>query len=284
MTTADGTARVPIRPLRIEPPRGWTSFGVRELWQYRELYYFLTWRDVKTRYVQTFLGGGWAILQPVAQMVVFTLIFGHLAGIEPEYGVPYPLFVFTALVPWTYFSSALGSASRSVAGNANLVNKVFMPRLILPLAGVLSPVVDLFFSSLVLAALFVYYGIAPSWQALAAPVFVAFALLAALGPGLWFAGLNVRYRDVGLAVPFFTQMWLFLSPVIYGVSFVPERLHWLLALNPMTGVIEGFRWALLGHGSPRYGVYAAGLAVSLALVATGLAYFKHVERTFSDVI
>jgi lipopolysaccharide transport system permease protein len=272
------------RPLRIEPPRGWMSLDLGELWRYRELFFFLTWRDIKTRYVQTFLGGGWAIVQPIAQMVVFTVIFGHLAGIEPEYGVAYPLFVFSGLLPWTYFSSALASASRSVVGNSNLVSKVFVPRLVLPLSGVLSPIVDLLFAAVVLLALFVYYSRVPPWQVFAAPLFVVFALLTALGPGLWLAALNVRYRDILFAVPFLTQLWLYTSPVIYGVSFVPDRFHWLLALNPMTGVIDGFRWSVLGHGSPHYWIYATGLGVSLALVATGVAYFKHVERTFSDVI
>jgi lipopolysaccharide transport system permease protein len=270
--------------LRIEPSRHWTSVNVRELWSYRELFVFLVWRDVKTRYVQTALGGGWAVIQPVVSMIIFTVIFGHLARIKGENGVPYPLFVFTALLPWTYFASSLGQASRSVVGNINLVNKVFVPRLLLPLSAVAVPLFDFVISFLVLASLFVYYGRVPSWHVVAAPLFIALALLSALGAGLWFAALNVRYRDIPIAVPFITQIWLYATPVIYGLSMVPDRFRWLVALNPMTGSVDGFRWAILGRGSPHFGVYAISLAVALFVVGTGIAYFKHVERTFADLI
>jgi lipopolysaccharide transport system permease protein len=270
--------------LRIEPSRRWTSVNFRELWSYRELFAFLVWRDIKTRYVQTVLGGGWAVIQPVVTMVIFSVIFGHLARIKGEYGVPYPLFVFTALLPWGYFAGSLGQASRSVVGNVNLVSKVFVPRLLLPLAAVAVPLVDFAISFLVLVALFAYYGFVPGWHAVAAPLFVLLAVLAALGAGLWFAALNVRYRDIPIAVPFITQIWLYATPVIYGLSLVPNRFHWLVALNPMAGSVDGFRWALLGSGPPHVRLYLISFAVSIFVVVTGVAYFKRVERTFADVI
>jgi lipopolysaccharide transport system permease protein len=254
------------------------------LWAYRELFGFLVWRDVKTRYVQTVLGPSWAIVQPVVSMIVFTVIFGRLAGIKAEYGVPYPLFVFTALLPWTYFSSSLSGSSRSVVGNINLVNKVYVPRLLLPLASVAVPIVDFILAFLILAGMFVYYGRMPPWQVVTTPLFLVLALLTALGVGLWFAALNVRYRDIPYAVPYLTQIWLYATPVIYGLSMIPQKYHWLIALNPMTGVIDGFRWALLGGGSPRYSVFVLNLLVSMVLTITGALYFRRVERGFADVI
>jgi lipopolysaccharide transport system permease protein len=271
-------------PLRIEAAKRRATINFRELWAYRELFGFLVWRDFKTRYVQTVLGPAWAIVQPVVSMIVFTVIFGRLAGIRGEYGVPYPLFVFTALLPWTYFSSSLAGSSRSVVGNINLVNKVYVPRLLLPVAAVAVPIVDFFLSSLILAGMFVYYGRMPQWHAVTTPFFLLLALVTALGVGLWFAALNVRYRDIPYAVPFLTQLWLYATPVIYGLSMIPEQYHWLIALNPMTGVVDGFRWALLGSGTPHYSVFALNLAVSVLLTISGALYFRRVERGFADVI
>jgi len=269
---------------RIERSRRDWLLVLREVWAYRELLFFLVWRDVKVRYRQTFIGILWVVLQPLLTMIVFTVIFGHLAGITDPYKDPYALFVFTGLLPWTYFSSSLAQSSNSIVGNSSLVTKIYFPRLIMPLASVLVPIVDFLFAFGVLVCLFIYYGRTPHWHVVATPVFLGMALLTALGVGLWLSALNVRYRDIPYTVPFLTQLWLFLSPVIYPVALVPERFHWLLALNPMTGVIDGFRWAVLGRGVPHNDVYLTSALVSLALLIAGLWYFKRTERRFADEI
>jgi lipopolysaccharide transport system permease protein len=284
------SSEVPVRALehvvRIRPTRGRFSLlhDLRELWAYRELAGFLIWRDIKVRYVQTVLGPAWAIIQPFASMILFSVIFGHLAGIKGEYHVPYPLFVFAGLLPWMYFAGSLTQSSRSVVTNINLVTKVYVPRLMIPIASVIVPVVDFLLAFCVLLGLFAYYGRAPHWHAVVSPFFLGMALLSAFGVGLWVAALNVRYRDIPFVIPFVTQIWLYASPVIYGSTFIPPRWQWLISLNPMTGAIDGFRWAVLGRGLPQYHLFAESIAVGLVLTISGLWYFRRVERSFADVI
>jgi homopolymeric O-antigen transport system permease protein len=272
------------RAYRIEPRRRQFAVDLGELWQYRELLLLLVWRDVKIRYKQTFLGFTWAVLQPFVTMVIFALIFGRLAGIQGDFDVPYPLFVFVGLLPWQYFSASLTLSSMSVVGSSSLVTKVYFPRLLLPLASIGVPIIDFLCSFAILIGMFVWYGRAPHWHVIVIPFFLMMALLTALGVGLWLSALNARYRDVPYTIPFLTQIWLFLTPVIYPVSLVPEDLRWLLAINPMTGVVDGFRWAVLGRGLPEYRLYMISLAVGITLVLGGLWYFRRVERRFADVI
>jgi lipopolysaccharide transport system permease protein len=286
---ATETSLLPASPparatLVIAPGRRGLVHDLVELWRYRELFGFLVWRDLKVRYVQTILGPVWAITVPLIQMVIFTVIFARLGGIQGEYHVPYPLFVFTGLLPWTYFSACLSQSSKSVVTNSNLVTKVYVPRLMLPVASVAVPLVDFAIAFLVLLCMFLGYHRAPHWHTVISPFFLLLALLSSFGVGIWFAALNVRYRDIPYVIPLFTQLWLFTSPVIYGTSFIPRRWHWLIALNPVTGVIDGFRWSVLGHGLPHYGLYASSFAVGIALTVTGVWYFRRVERQFADVI
>jgi lipopolysaccharide transport system permease protein len=259
------------------------SLRLGELWQYRELLYFLVWRDVKVRYKQTVLGAAWAVIQPVTAMIIFSIIFGRYANI-PSNGLPYPVFVYAGLLAWLYFQQSLTQSSASIVGNAQLVTKVYFPRLVIPLASVASPVVDFGIALTVLLALMAWYGIVPGIELLAAPAFLALALLVAFGIGLWLSALNVRYRDVPYALPFVAQVWLFATPVIYPTSLLPADWRWLLSLNPMTGVIEGFRWSLLGTGKPSVVVVLVSLGSGLALLASGFAYFRTSERQFADVI
>lgn len=278
------TAEIPIRRrLRIDATRN-SPFDLRELWAYRELIGFLIWRDVKVRYKQTAIGVGWAVIQPVTTMVIFTVIFGHLAGIKSGYGVPYPLFAFSGLLPWTYFASSLAQSSASLVGGSSLLSKIYFPRLALPIAAICVPLVDLCLSFIVLVALFAAYGRYPSWRVVTLPLFVALALLVALGAGLWLSALNVRYRDVPYALPFLTQIWLYLTPVVYPVTLVPSHWRWLLALNPMAGVVDGFRWAVLGHGAPHGLVLAVSGGIAVALLLSGIVFFRRAEATFADVI
>ena len=267
----------------ITPPHGWSSLGLGELWAYRELLYFLTWRDVKVRYKQTVLGASWAIIQPLSTMVVFSLFFGKLASI-PSDGVPYPLFSFAALVPWTFFSNGLTQSANSVVLSQNLITKIYFPRLAIPLATVLSGLVDFVLAFLVLAGLMMYYGVVPGPRVLWLVPLVLLALATALGVGLWLAALNVQYRDVRYAVPFLTQLWLFATPVAYPSSLLDEPWRTLYGINPMVGVVEGFRWALLGSGpSPGPMLLVSTLAALFVLVG-GSLYFRRMERTFADVI
>ena len=272
------------RITRIRPSNRFFSLDVRELWRYRELGFILAWRDIKLRYKQTFLGAAWAIVQPVTTMVVLTLIFHQFLGINPEYHVPYVLFSYVGLLPWTYFNSCLTQSSASIVGNSPLVTKVYFPRLLIPLASVISPLVDFFVASTVLAGMFVYYERAPHWHTVAAPVFMAVALVTALGLGLWFSALSVRYRDVPYTLPFLTQLLFFMSPLVYPASDVPHRFRWLFALNPVTGVIDGMRWAVIGKGVPHYSIFGASAAMGALILVTGLVFFRHTERTFADVI
>ncbi len=271
----------------IRPSRGWASLQLAALWEYRELLYFLVWRDVKVRYKQTVLGVLWIILQPVVSMVVFSALFGGLLNV-PSGGVPYPIFLYSALLPWNYFSGSLTRSSASVVGSANLIRKVYFPRLVIPISGVVSGLVDFAVAFSVLAALMLFYRVAPTPAVLLLPAFILLAMATSLGFGLWLSALNVRFRDVGYLVPFLVQIWMYLTPVIYPVTLIPERLRWLLALNPMTGVVEGFRWALLGahleDAAPPGGLFYASIAIALGVLVSGLIFFRRTERTFADVI
>lgn len=265
----------------IEPSQGWASLQLRDLWEYRELLYFLVWRDVKVRYKQTVLGAAWAIIQPLLTMVVFAVFFGRLAGV-PSDGVPYPLFAFAALVPWTFFANALNHGSNSLVGSAHLITKVYFPRLVVPLASVLSGVVDFLLAFAVLLALMPWYGIGLSARVVFVPLFVLLAVATALGVALWLSALNVEYRDVRYTVPFLTQFWLFVTPVAYPSSLLSEPWRTLYGLNPMAGVVDGFRWALLGTGSGPGPMLAVSSLAALALLVGGAYYFRRLERTFAD--
>jgi lipopolysaccharide transport system permease protein len=272
------------RPLRIQGGKRGLFVELRELWDYRDLLGFLVWRDVKVRYVQTILGPLWALIVPLITMIVLTVIFGHIAGLKGEYKVPYPLFVFSGNLIWIYFSGCLSGSARSVISNVNLVTKVYVPRLLIPLESIVVPLIDFVLAFLVLLALFAYYGRAPHWHTVVTPFFLGLALLAAFGVGLWLSALTVRFRDIPYVIPLLTQLWFYASPVIYGSTFIPPRWHWLIALNPMTGPIDGFRWAVLGRGIPHYGLFATSLAAGLVLTASGVWYFLRTERSFADVI
>ena len=267
----------------VEPGRGLLHLDLKAVWQYRELLYFLIWRGVKVRYKQTVIGAGWAILQPLLTMAIFTLVFGNFAKV-PSDGLPYPLFAFAALLPWNYFSQAITGGSTGLVTSSNLITKVYFPRLIIVLAAVATPVVDFLLSFLVLIAMMVWFGVAPTWGVLALPLFVLLAVATALAVGLWLSPLNVKYRDVGYTVPFLTQFWMYASPVAYPVSVVPQKWRLVYSLNPMVGVIEGFRWALLGKQRPDFAVMAVSTTIVILLLATGVIFFKRMERAFADVI
>jgi lipopolysaccharide transport system permease protein len=278
------SASVAQRVRRIQPSRRRVPLNLRELWAYRELLFFLIWRDVKVKYKQTAFGAAWAILQPFVMMVVFTLLVNKALHVKAEYHVPYALWLYTALLPWLYFASCLSQSSMSIVGNQNLITKVFFPRLIMPLGSVVAPVLDFLFAFSVLIGMFLYYGRVPHWHVVVIPVFLGMALLTAFGIGLWLSALNVRYRDVPYALPFLTQVWFFGTPVVYGLTALKPHTQSLLALNPMTGVIDGFRWAVLGRGLPHYQIYLESFGIGLALMLSGLWYFKRVERYFADLI
>ncbi|HEV2844588.1 MAG TPA: ABC transporter permease [Thermoanaerobaculia bacterium] len=267
----------------IRPSRGWARVDLRELWSYRELLYFLVWRDVKVRYKQTALGVAWAVLQPVATMLVFSLFFGRLAGV-PSDGVPYPLFSFAALVPWTFFATGLALSANSLVGSQNLVTKVYFPRLVIPAATVLSGVVDFALAFAVLLGMMAGYGLPPGPRLLWTIPFLLLALVTSLGAGLWLSALNVRYRDVRYVIPFLVQLWLFATPIAYPGSLLEEPWRTVYGINPMVGVVEGFRWALLGTGAPPGPAVAVSGLAALALLAGGVLYFRRTERTFADVI
>ncbi|AEP12355.1 ABC transporter permease [Chloracidobacterium thermophilum] len=278
----DAAPHAPASPvIRIEPTRGWVAVKLKELWDYRELLYFLVWRDVKVRYKQTVLGAAWALLQPLFTMLVFSIFFGRLAGI-PSDGVPYPLFALAALIPWTFFANALGQSSNSLVNSAHLIAKVYFPRLVIPLASVLGGLVDLAVACSLFVPMLLYYGITPGWGILWLPGFVLLAIVTALGVGLWASALNVEYRDVRHVISFATQLWMFLTPVVYPGSLVPERWRLLYNLNPMSGVVDGFRWALLGAGAPPGLPLLASALASLTLLVTGAFYFRRMEKTFAD--
>lgn len=269
-------------PLLVLRPRtGWQQLGLKDLWQYRELLYFLCWRDIKVRYKQTALGVAWAIVQPLMTMVLFSLFFGRLAKM-PSDGVPYPLFVFTALVPWMFFSNGITQSAGSLVENASLLKKVYFPRLAVPIASIIAGVVDFFCSFVVLIALMLYYGVVPSLSILTLPLFLALACTASLGIGLWLSALNVQFRDVRYVIPFLTQLWLFATPIAYPSSLLSEPLRSLYGLNPMVGVVEGFRWALLGTEASPGPMLLVSSLVSVVVLVTGAFYFRRMEVTFSD--
>lgn len=267
----------------IVPSEGRVSLGLRELWAYRELLYFLIWRDIKVRYRQTILGAAWAIVQPVTAMVIFSTIFGRLAGL-PSDGLPYPLFSYTALLPWNLVAVAVARSTTSLVGSANLIQKVYFPRLIIPLASTLAGLVDFAIALGLLVGLMLYFGHVPTLAVWSLPLFVLLALATAFAVGLWLSALNVRYRDVGHVVPFLVQAWLFASPVAYAASLIPERWRSIYALNPMVGVIEGFRWALLGTPNATGPLLGVSVGVVLVLLVSGTLYFQRMEETFADVV
>jgi len=268
---------------RITPPRGWLEVRLREIWEYRELLYFFVWRDVKIRYKQTVIGVAWVVLQPLLTMVVFTLFFGHLAKL-PSQGLPYPVFYFAALVPWTYFSTALLSATSIVVENQRVITKVYFPRLILPMSAVLSGLLDFAIGFLILVGVTLGYGQRPGFAALYLPLLLLLAVATALGVGLWLSALNALYRDVRYVMPFLMQFWMLASPVAYPGSLVPQRWRWLYGLNPMTGVIEGFRWALTGHGQPPSTMLLASAGMVLVVLVGGLLFFQRMEGTVADLV
>ena len=276
MTTSTG----PV--IRIRAAGAWHRIDWRELWSYRELVYYMVWRDIKVRYKQTVLGVGWAVIQPVASMIIFSIIFGRLAQLPSE-GAPYAVFTLAALLPWQLFSGAFTGASNSVAGNAGIITKVYFPRLIIPAAAVAAAVADFLISLVLLAVMMLWYDVPFGPRLIFIPVFAAAALLAALAGGLWSAALNVKYRDVRYVLPFLLQLWLFASPVAYSITLVPEKYQALYALNPMVGVIQGFRWALFGGPSP-WPLMAGATVIAFAMLAGGLFYFRKTEDSFSDLI
>jgi len=268
---------------RIAPTTGWAPFDPAELWEYRELLYFLVWRDVKVRYKQTLLGVAWAIIQPVLTMVVFSLFFGRLARI-PSDGVPYPIFSYAALVPWAFFANGLTQASNSLVASPGLIKKVYFPRILIPVAAVFGGLVDFVIAFGILLVMMVYFGIAPTANVLWLPLLLALALVTSLAAGLWLSALNVQFRDVRYAVPFLTQLWLFATPIAYPSSLLPEPLRNLYGLNPMVGVVEGFRWALLGVDTAPGSLLVVSALATLLLLAGGVVYFRHVDRTVADVV
>ncbi len=273
----------------IQPSPGWTSLRLGELWKYRALIYFLVWRDIKVRYKQTILGASWAILQPLLTMVVFSIFFGRVAQLGPK-DVPYPIFSYAGLLPWTFFSLGLTQASNSLVGSQNLLKKVYFPRLTIPIASALAPAVDFALAFLILVPMMAYYGTWPTTHIVWLPLLSLLAFLSALGVGLWLSALNVQFRDIRYVIPFFVQTWLFVTPVIYSTSEVAPKLEamgiplWVYALNPMVGVVEGFRWALLGTEAPAASVISVSAAVTVVLMVSGLLYFRRMEKTFADVV
>ena len=277
------TDKMESNTIIIRPGHGWAALNLKDLWIYRELIYFMTWRDLKVRYKQTLLGASWAILQPFLTMVVFSIFFGELAKV-PSDNVPYPIFSYTALLPWTLFSKALQDASKSLVSSSHMITKIYFPRIILPLASILAGVVDFIIAFLVLLGMMWYYQIVPNINIWTLPLFVLLALTTAIGVGLWLSALNVLYRDINYATHFITQFWLFITPIAYPASMVPEQWKLVYALNPMAGVVEGFRWALLGSSNPPGLTLLVSISVALLLLISGLFYFKRMERLFADMV
>jgi lipopolysaccharide transport system permease protein len=267
----------------IKPSRGWISLNLAALWEYRELLYFLTWRDIKVRYKQTVLGAAWAVIQPFFTMVVFSIFFGKLARV-PSDGIPYPIFSYAALVPWTFFANALSQSSNSLVASANLIRKVYFPRLVVPLSSVISGVVDFALAFVVLLGMMLFYGMFPTVHVVWLPLLLLLALATALGVGLWLSALNVRFRDVRYTVPFLTQFWLFATPIAYPSSLLSEPWRTLYGVNPMVGVVEGFRWALLGTETAPGPIIAVSSLVTAGLLVGGAFYFRRMEKSFADVV
>ncbi|MGB2896916.1 MAG: ABC transporter permease [Anaerolineales bacterium] len=268
----------------IRPSRGWAWINLRELWLYRELIYFLVWRDIKVRYKQTLLGAAWAILKPFLSMVIFTVIFSGLAKLDTD-GAPPPVFYFSGLLPWVLFQDGVAKAGNSLVTGSSLITKVYFPRIAIPLASVLAGVVDFALAFLVLVGMMIYYGVRPMQAIWTLPLFLLLTLVTALGVGLWLSALNVQYRDVGYVTPFLLQAWMYASPVVYSATLIPDgwaRIAY--GLNPMAGVVQGFRWAILGVGEPPSGLIILSILVAIILLISGMLYFKRMERTFADVV
>lgn len=267
----------------IEPPRGWLRLNLHELWRYRDLLSLLIWRDLSARYRQSVVGYGWALIKPIVSVLIFALVFGGLAGL-PSDGVPYPLFALAALIPWSYFSVSLSSVSMSVTAGGHLLTKVYFPRLILPLSGLGSGLADLGLQLLLVFGFMIWFGVAPGWPLLLLPLFVAYVVVASLAFGLWLTALNVRYRDIGHAVPFLLQAWMWLSPVVYSSSLVPLQWRWIYDLNPLVGIIDGFRWCLLNTTPPKATALLSSVLIVVVSLLGGLLFFRRQESTFADVI
>ncbi len=277
-------SHLPDEPLvRIRPGKSWVTVDLRDMWAYRELFYFLIWRDLKVRYKQTALGVAWAILQPLFTMIIFTLFFGRLAGV-PSDGIPYPVFVYAGLLLWTFFSNAITTSGNSLVGNSNLLTKVYFPRMLIPGAGVGAGLVDFAIAFIILIGLMIYYGVSVSWNVLMLPVLVLLTTLLALGVGMWLSALNVKYRDIRFALPFLIQLWMFVSPIIYPASFVPEKWRWLLAINPLTGIIDGFRVALFAHHPFNWVMLGVSTVTTLALLVYAAYAFWRMEENFADIV
>jgi lipopolysaccharide transport system permease protein len=284
MKTMTETIKNEPTTIYIKPSTGFTALNLSDLWIYRELVFFMIWRDIKVRYKQTLLGASWAIIQPLMTMLVFNFLFGTVAKV-PTDGIPYPIFSFTGLLPWGLFVTALNQASRSLTSNHNMVTKIYFPRLVLPVASVLAGLVDFAIAFVILIIMMFYYKVTPTWNALwALPLFLLFAILAALGVALWLAAINVQYRDVNYALPFLTQFWLFITPVAYSAKVISAKWQLLYSLNPMAGVVSGFRWALLGSGTGPDTALWVSVGISILILISGLFYFRRMERTFADTI
>lgn len=269
--------------IRVAPPARWVELDVADIWAHRELLYFLVWRHLKLRYKQTVLGATWAVLQPLLTMVTFTLIFGHLAKL-PSQGLPYPVFYYSGLLPWLYFSNALTSATNTMVDHQRMISKVYFPRLLLPAAAVLAGLVDFAAAFAVLLLLMLYYGIVPTALVWLGPVFLLLAVITALGVGLGLAALYARYRDIRYALQFLVMLWMFVSPVMYPSAMIPERWRWLYGFNPLAGVLDGFRWSITGADQPTTALLVTSALVACATLVAGLAYFQHVESTIADVV
>jgi lipopolysaccharide transport system permease protein len=283
--STSGPASEPAEQITIiQPSRGWVALRLGELWEYRELLYFLIWRDIKVRYKQTALGVAWAIIQPLFTMLVFNIFFGRLGGFDRGLAVPYALFNYTALVPWALFSNGLVQSSNSLVGSASLIKKVYFPRLVVPIATVLAGVIDFTLAFAVLLGMMAFYGVAPTPSVLLLPLFLVLALVAATGAGLWLSALNVEFRDVRYVVPLLTQLWLLASPIAYPSTLIREPWRTFYGINPMVGVVEGFRWALLGLEMPSPTMLVLSTLAALALLVSGAFYFRRMERSFADVV
>lgn len=282
-TLVDRLAQAEELPWEIVPPHGWFEVNLREMWQYRELLYFFVWRDLKVRYKQTAIGVAWVVIQPVLAMMVFTLFFGRLAKM-PSQGLPYPVFYYTALLPWLYFAASLTNATNTVVEHEKVITKVYFPRMILPFSAVLSGLVDFAIGFVLLLGMMLYYHIIPTVATLLVPAFLLLAVMTALAVGLWLSALNAIYRDVRYVIPFMVQFWLFASPVAYPSTLVPERWRWLYGLNPMAGVVEGFRWTLTGRGQPPGALVLVSAGTVLLLFLGGMVYFQKMESRIADTV
>jgi len=269
--------------ITVKPSKGWVPLNLRDLWEYRELLYFLSWRDIKVRYKQTLLGAAWAVIQPFFTMVVFSLFFGKLAGV-PSDGIPYPIFAYAALVPWHFFANGINQSANSLVGNANLIRKVYFPRLVVPISSVISGVVDFILAFAVLLGMMLFYDIYPTSNIIWLPFLMLLAFITSLGVGLWLSALNVQFRDVFYVVPFLIHFWLFATPIAYPSSLLSEPWRTLFGINPMVGVVEGFRWALLGTDTTPGPIIIVSTLVALMLLVSGVFFFRRMEKTFADVI